>query len=263
MSDQRSKIKNQNHNLNLKSLSRFAFCALILIFAFCALSLSKASALTMKNDNYILRMGNLNTIAGESTGTGKKLGITVGQLGAGLYSKTGVNYKVRSGFQYIHSIIPFSFSIDNTLVDFGSLTATNPVTRTNKLTLSNGSAAGYVVTAQENHQLLVPGSGALIPNTTCDNNLCDATTSDTWISTLTYGFGYRCDNEVGTDCASGFTAADNYKQFAASPSAATVMTGANVGRSKRVQITYKINISGTQVAGFYTNMITFIATPTF
>ncbi|MCL5433189.1 MAG: hypothetical protein M1524_03715, partial [Patescibacteria group bacterium] len=249
-----------NKSIKEKSLVLFKYWYLLVVLVFIgSIPAQRASALTMTNDNYILQMGNLNMGAGKPTGPSSKLGFTMGQLGAGLYSKDGVNYKVRSGFQYIHSIIPFTFSIDNTLVDFGTLTATNPVTRTNKLTVSNGSAAGYVVTAQENHQLLVPGSGALIPNTTCDNNLCDATTSDAWTSTLTYGFGYRCDNEVGTDCASGFASADNYKQFAASPSAATVMTGANVGRNKRVQITYKVNISGTQVAGFYTNMITFIA----
>jgi hypothetical protein len=41
-----------------------------------------------------------------------------------------------------------------------------------------------------------------------------------------------------------------------------VMTGANVGRNKQVQITYKANISGTQPGGNYRNVITYIATPT-
>jgi len=199
--------------------------------------------------------------SGKPTGDNYKMGVTTGQTAPGLFS--GTNYKVKSGFQYIHSIIPFAFSIDNIDINFGTLTANNPVTRTSNLTVSNGSAAGYSVTASENHQLLVPATGALIPDTTCDNGTCTETTSAAWTNSLTYGFGYRCDNVTGTDCATGFTSADNYKQFDASPSAQTVMSGANVGRNKEVQITYKVNISTTQAAGLYTNTIMYIATPTF
>ncbi len=220
-----------------------------------------ASALNMTGANYIIQMENLNTAAGKPTGANYKVNLTVGQTAPGLYS--GTNYKVRSGFQYINSIIKFAFSIDNRFIDLGTLTATTPVTRVNTLTVSNGSAHGYAVTANENHQLQVPVSGALIPDTTCDNGTCSPTTSAAWTSTLTYGFGYRCDNVSGTDCASGFTTSTFYKQFAASPSAQTVMSGTNVGKNKQVTITYKVNISSTQAAGLYGNVITYVATPTF
>lgn len=218
----------------------------------------------MQNINYILRMANLNTAAGKPENENYKLGITVGQTAPGLY--TGDNYKVRAGFQYIHSIIRFSFSISSLLIDFGVLDPTTPVTRTNTLTVSNGSAFGYSVTASENHELLVPASGQLIPDTTCDDGTCTQSTSAAWASNLTYGFGYRCDNITGTDCASGFSTSTFYKQFAdASKSEApvAVMSGTNVGRSKKVQITYKVNVSTSQAAGLYTNVITYIATPTF
>ncbi len=224
---------------------------------------TSASAQTMTNEEYILQMGNFNMASGKPTGAGGKVSYTMGQTGAGLYSKTGTNYKVRSGFQYIYSIIPFSFEISETNINFGPLTANNPVTRTNTLTVSNGSANGYQVTASENHPLLMFSSGQTIPNTTCDNGLCDSTTSDEWSSSLTYGFGYRCDNVSGTDCQTGFSDANYYKSFAASPSAEIVMTGANVGRNKQSQITYKVNVSGTQPAGLYSNTIMYIATPTF
>jgi len=237
----------------------------LLLFLICLLTstftASSAKALTMSNSNYILQMGNLNTAAGKPTGGDYKLGLTVGQTAPGLY--TGTNYKVRAGFWYVRSIIPFAFSISETLIDFGTLSPTNPVTRTNTLTVSNGSANGYAVTASENHQLLVPASGALIPDTTCDNGTCTPTQSAVWTNTLTYGFGYRCTNVSGTDCATGFTVSTFYKQFAASPSAQTVMTGPNVGRNKQTQITYKVNISGAQAAGLYSNVIMYIATPTF
>jgi len=81
---------------------------------------------------------------------------------------------------------------------------------------------------------------------------------------LTYGFGYRCDNVSGSDCA--FTTANNYKQFADTSHSETpqsVMTGVNVGKNIKTQITYKLNISATQPPGDYANVVRFIATPTF
>ena len=210
-------------------------------------------------------MGNFNSFAGKSSGSGKNLNMTGGQTAPGLYD-SNPNYKVRAGFQYISSIIPFAFSIDSTNIDFGPLSPTNPVTRTNLLTISNGSANGYSVTAFENHELLVPAIGAVIPDTTCDDGTCTQSTSAAWTSALTYGFGYRCDNVTGTDCATGFASADNYKQFAdnsKSETAQSVMSGANVGRNKQVRITYKLNISAMQAAGLYSNVITYIATPTY
>ena len=228
-----------------------------------ALSAQSANAFKMTNANYTILEGNLNSVAGKPTNANYKLGITVGELGSGLYS--GTNYKVRAGFQYIYSIIKFQFSLSSILIDFGTLTPTNPVTRTQTLTISNGSAHGYTVTASENHPLLVDSTGAVIPDTTCDSGTCTESTSSAWSNTLTYGFGYRCDNISGTDCATGFSTGTFYKQFpdlSASETAQSVMTGANVGRNKQVQITYKANISGTQPGGEYRNIITYIATPT-
>lgn len=221
-------------------------------------------AITMTNDNWKIDFSNLNSGAGKPSGSGTSVSFTTGQIAPGLY--TGANFKVRAGFQYIYSIIPFRFTISNLDINFGTLTATNPVTRTNMLTVSNGSAFGYNVTAYENHQLLSPANGSVIPDTTCDNGLCTQNTSALWSNTLTYGFGYRCEDVVGTDCSTDFTTSDYYKQFAdlsANETPGIVMVGANVGRNKQAQITYKVNISGTQVAGQYSNVVTYIATPTF
>lgn len=220
-----------------------------------------ANALRMSNSLYILSATTLNAVSGTSSGGSNKLDITIGETGAGFYS--GPNYRIRAGFEYMHPGIAFTFTIKGIMIDFGSLTAGNPVTRTNSIIVSNGSAYGYSVTAQENHALLSPPTGSFIPNTTCDNGLCTPTTSDIWTNSLTYGFGYRCDNISGTDCVSGFTSSNNYKEFAASPSAATVMTSATAGSNRTIQITYKVNVSPTQSTGLYSNLITYIATPKF
>lgn len=228
---------------------------------------------TMYNDSYKVRMGNLNSISGESGGS-YNINFTSGETGVGLYS--GANYKVRAGFQYIKSIIPFSFTISDILVDFGTLSPTNPVTRTSTLTIGNQSANGYVVTVSENHQLLVPSSGALIPDTRCDGGTCTQTTAAAWTSSLTYGFGYRCDSvsviyngAVSNGCVAGDTTFyDNptfYKQFADdsnSETAQSIMSGTS-GRNQQATVTYKLNISSTQAAGQYANSIIYIATPTY
>jgi hypothetical protein len=225
-----------------------------------------ALAQTMSNAEYIIQMGNLNSISGKPTGSGFALSFTAGQTGNGLYS--GTNFKVRAGFQYISSIIPFRFSIDSNFIDFGIISPTTPVLRTNLLTVSNGSAFGYQVTASQNHNLRDNNYGNEIPPTACGDSgpSCTPTAAGPWTQPLTYGFGYRCDNQTGTDCDTQFlppTYADYYKPFAASPSAVAVMSGVTVGRSKVAQITYKLNISGSQPAGLYTNVINYIATPTF
>lgn len=219
---------------------------------------------TMKNDSFIIQMGNLNELSGKSTGSGYSLSQTAGELGAGLYS--GTNYKARAGFQYVSSIIKFRFTISSTSIDFGTLTPTNPVTRANTLTVSNQSAGGYSVKAFENHALMVPTTGATIPNTTCDNGSCSETASSSWTSTLAYGFGYRCDSvDSANYCNSDFSAENSYKQFgdvSKNEKQQTVMSG-TTGRNQKSQITYKVNISATQPAGLYSNTITYIATPTY
>jgi hypothetical protein len=231
---------------------------IVLSCLYLLLYIGSARAQTMSNSLYILQMGNLNSIAGKPTGSGFKVSFTSGQTGANLFS--GTNFKVRAGFQYIYSIVPFRFTISNTLVDFGIVSPTVPVLRATRLTVRNGSANGYQVTASQNHNLRVNASGQEIPATTCDGGSCTPSSAALWTSSLSYGFGYRCDNVTGADCASFST--NFYKPFDASPSAQIVMSGPNAG-TKVSDVTYKLNISQNQAAGLYTNEINYIARPTY
>ncbi len=244
-----------------KGTAIFLMLNATLFFLFLASDINAQTS--MSNSSFIIRFPNLNSFAGKPSNSEYSLGITGGQTAPGLYS--GANYKVRAGFQYIKSIIPFSFSISSIFIDFGPITPGAPVTRTNLLTISNGSAYGYTVLARENHPLRVNASGFSIPDTTCDTGTCNETTSAAWTSLTTFGFGYRCDNVTGTDCSTDFSNPNNYKQFASSESAELaqpVMQGSNVGRNIQTQITYKVNISSVQAAGAYENTITYIALPT-
>ena len=249
----------------MKSKTAYLIILLLIglsLFGFRQTAQSQGVSSSMKNSSYILRTGNFNTAAGRSTGSGTNLNITVGQLSPGLY--TGANFKLRAGFQYLPTGVPFSFSISSNFINFGLLEPTNPVTRTNILTVSNRSSGGYVVSSSEDHELKA-SEAAVIPDTTCDSGTCSEAVSAVWSNTLTYGFGYRCDG-VGTNyCAEGFSDSASFKQFAnrgSSEEQETVMKGTS-GRNHKSQITYKVNVSGSQAAGYYTNVITYVATPTY
>lgn len=214
----------------------------------------------LSSDNYQIDWPNLNMGAGVPSSTNYNLGVTTGQTAPGLYTSTG--YKVRAGFQYIHSIIPFTFKIDKIVVDFGSLTVGVGSTDTIALEVDCGSAGGYSVTAQENNPL-TSAAASTIPDTTCDPaDTCTEVDAGTWAQSTTYGFGFSMS---GTDVPSEFSGG-KYKQYADISGAETpqaVMSGSNVGKDKQATMALKVNISGTQAAGVYENIITFIATPTY
>lgn len=264
---QLKKIKNK-YTLSRDSLlwgqSLMWGLSLILIFLFFIFNSRLVFAEFMDSSNYRLEWTNLNMTSGKKTspGTGNIITDTVGQTAAGKYSSSG--YIVRAGFQYIYSIIPFSFTVSKTSISFGSLSPDTPSTQSATLTVSSGSAFGYQVTAIEDDQLRKSAS-VYISDTQCDNALdpCTATNAKVWVLATRYGFGY---NMTGTDIPATFTDSTYYRPFPSRTdggSAAIVMTGTNVGQNKQSTITYKVNISNTQEAGAYQNIINFVATPSY
>lgn len=226
-----------------------------------------AHAFTMSNSFYIIILGNLNSIAGKAAGTGGTVTFTSGELGSGLY--TGTNYTLCAGFYGGVSCAKptvgiFTFTVTPTALDFGTIDPTSPVSRTNTLDVLSTSS-GYSVTAIEDHSLQTASASA-IPDTTCDTGTCNPSTASVWTNSLTYGFGYRCDNIAGTDCISFVT--DYYKPFAnaallENPQIVMQNTGSGSSTDKQAQITYKVNIAASQIPGVYTNTITYVASPNF
>lgn len=245
----------ENKNL----LRRILQSIFVLAFFFFTATGVKAQAV-IESPNYRIQFPNLNSGAGIPSSTNYSLDTTIGQTGAGQFSSAG--YIVKSGFQYIHSIIPFSFSISKIAIPFGTLTPQTPSTDTSTLTVSAGGAGGYQVTAKENNPLQNQSLDTII-DTLCDAGTCSETTAGVWSQNTTYGFGY---NMSGNDVPAAFVDSTYFKQFAdasAAESAKVVMSSANVGRARQSTITYKVNISNVQAAGTYKNTITFTATPTY
>lgn len=151
-----------------------------------------------------------------------------------------------------------------TSIDFGALSPTNPVIRTSKLFLLSPLQGAQII-ANENRPMTATNK-QFVPDTTCDNGSCTSGLAANWESTLTYGFGYRCESETAQVCDYRFSSPQAYKQFAdasANESFNTIILSQQSKQITEADIIYKINISGTQPLGGYRNTITYIAVPNF
>lgn len=238
----------------------------ILTVSFIAISCHKLSHIVyadnLTSSSYKVQMSTINITGGNKAGGGYKLSDTIGQTAQGLFSGSG--YKVRAGFQYIHSIVPFSFQISSIIVDLGYLTPNTFATNTNNLTVSAGGGYGYAVKAIQDHRLQLI-SGATIPSTACDAGTpCTISNADVWTSTTAYGLGY---NMSGTDVdTADFVNSTYFRPFAdnsLSESPVTVMSKNGITHSSVATVTYKVNVSPTQEAGTYSNAIQYIAIPAY
>ncbi len=214
----------------------------------------------MESDSYKIQWGNINIGGGRKESSSYTITDTIGQIAPGEYTSTG--YKVRSGFQYIYTLVPFSFTISDLQIDLGSLTPGTTATATNQLTVSAGGAGGYQVLAFEDHPLRSEG-GVDIPDTTCDTDTCDETDADPWTQNDVYGFGFNIN---GDDTPSDFVDTTYYRQFADDESGEThqsVMVGTSATESSQATVTYKANVSAFQATGNYETAVVYIAVPSY
>lgn len=220
-------------------------------------------ALNMDSTRYHIQFAETNIGSKDQQSSNYHLNQTLGELAAQQFNSSG--YIVKAGFEYIHSIIPFRFSVSNIGINLGSLTAGVPATASTVLTVSFGGAGQYQVTAEEVGKLRTFDDLNTIPDTQCNGgaNTCTTSVSKVWTSSSAYGFGY---NMSGQDYPADFTDGTYYRPFPdrnLSDPPVVVMSNANVGRGRQATVTFKANVSGTQGQGTYQTVINFIATPTF
>lgn len=243
------------------SKSKFLFLSLLLLlFTVHSSPFTVFAQERVESANYRIVFPNFNSGAGIPTSTNYSLNTTLGQTGPGEYSSSG--YRVKAGFQYINSIIPFSFSVSDIQKNFGTLTPATPSTSTSTIIVSAGGAGGYSVKASENHPMQTSDASDSIIDTLCDTT-CSETAAASWTSTTKYGFGF---NMSGDDIPADFTNSNYFRQFADrsnSETQTTIMSSANVGRERTATITYKVNISSVQPAGVYQSIIMFTAIPSY
>lgn len=244
-------------NKNIKLI--LILCILYSIF-YILPSILTARAVNMSSENYKIQWGNINIGGDKKSSSSYTVTDTIGQNAPGLY--TGTGYTVRSGFQYIHTLVPFTFVISDLTMDLGSLSIGVSSVDTNTLTVSAGGANGYEVLVYESHPLRSENNND-IPDTTCDNGNCDQTNAEVWSQDTTYGFGY---NIQGDDVPTDFADSTYFRQFADDESGEvhqSVMSNNSVTDESQATVTYKANISATQETGNYETTIVYIAIPRY
>lgn len=242
----------------------YLITSLIFLIIFTVSSMSFVNGEDLQSPSFEIQMSTINITGGSKSNQSGTINLTdtVGQTFQGRFDGSG--YVIEAGFQYIHSIIPFSFKISDLDINFGSLVPGTPNTRTNTLTVTTGSAFGYTVKTIEDHPLRRSDNTTTIPDTNCDlATPCIKTDANLWTDNARYGFGY---NMSGVDVDTGdFINSSYYRPFPIqnTDSPVIVMSKAGVATSSASTVTYKVNINGSQAAGTYQNSIQFIAIPSF
>lgn len=212
--------------------------------------------------SFEIDMGTVNITGGSKSSATYRLSDTVGQTAQGQFNSSG--YTVKAGFQYVRELTPFTFTISNLDLNYGSLVPGTPSLLTNLLTVTTGSAHGYTVKVLEDHALRISNGSTTIADTSCNlASVCTQTDATPWTDNSRYGFGY---NIQGTDVdTADFVDNTYFRPFPIQDIdlPATVMSRTNIATASAATVTYKVNISGTQTAGTYQNNIQYIAIPSF
>ena len=268
----------------------FFLTVIFLLTAFCFQLLAhQVQAINMQSSQYRIQFGTVDSGGGKMTDPSDKsynLSSSIGQSAAKEFQSSG--YVVKAGFQYITSRVPFSFSLSNISINFGSLLPSSPSTGTITLKVSFGGAGQYIVTARADAPLTDLRGTNSISFTACDGGVdtCSITNAKLWTSTSKYGFGYGM---TGQDVPADFISSSYFRPFAnklLAEDPATIMQSNNItaditptpavpytpapmltgvprATTHQSVITMKSNISSIQPAGTYVTVIRFLATPSF
>lgn len=215
----------------------------------------------LTSPSFDIKMGTINITGGSKSSASYTLNDTVGQTAQGEFNSAG--FTVKAGFQYVYDPNPFTFTISDIDLDYGSLIPGTPSTLTNILTINTGSAYGYAVKAIEDQSLKLTTGSDTIPDTSCDlASPCTITDATPWTDNTRYGFGY---NASGTDADTEFVNNTYFRPFPiqGTDQPVTLMSKNTPATNSNVTVTYKVNISGSQAAGTYQNGIQYIAIPAF
>jgi len=170
-----------------------------------------------------------------------------------------------------------------TSVPFSTITSGNVYQGCQRLAISTNAGGGYTISQRSNNPLQTTG-GVQIPDATCDGGPdCTPYVARLWANNGA-GFGVACVNSPTSNTCSGTgplgvgaegnpnfgtgIAGDNFVPFAAESQGFTsstrfAVTSVAPWGEIHVKAKYRLQISGLQGAGVYTNIVSWIATPTF
>ena len=149
-----------------------------------------------------------------------------------------------------------SISLNSDVIDFGILTPTNPIIRYSSININSNSP--YYIHSYLDNYLSIKKGYSFIPNTSCDNGICNDTTPGPWISTLTYGLGIKCLSLTPSSNCLINTENDKYSTLPLNSHNFTFGKGLN---TSSFRITYKLNSAPSQSPGNYENTLYYILIP--
>lgn len=151
------------------------------------------------------------------------------------------------------------FSFDGSKIEFDPLTPTNPLVRTRNLSVSTTGGNGYSISAY----LVKPLSnetGGIIQNTSCDDGACTISHPSLWTSSLTYGFGFRC--EKSSICDESFAEENTFSPMPNDSKSSFInIKYDHIISNSTIKFLYKINTAGSQEPGNYTSTIKYLVMP--
>lgn len=151
-----------------------------------------------------------------------------------------------------------SFSINPTELDFGILSAGEPIQRT----LNTQASANNGLTLQIAESNSPISGNTIIPDTTCDNGDCTPELASDWNSPLVYGFGYSCSSNIACE---GFKNEQSFKPIAnlsqgAKPTSIFTTYGPE---NTATDLNFKINVSQTDAGKEYSSKVILYALPNY
>jgi hypothetical protein len=225
--------------INIKKISSY-----VIIGLFCPLLVFAAT-----DGIYNITVDNIGFAGGEFSTDGiYDLSDTIGEplVGVG----TSEDYKKQDGFWYmVNNVI--SLNLDSNTKDFGVVVAGTPNTTTTVATVVTDAWGGYDLLISKNHEMThIAHGGVTIPD-----YIGTIAVPTAWSGV---GLGFTVTNGTGVNAKWGAVPNNNY---AGVPNSETIFhekSGYTSGDDETT-VEYKVDVTGAQYSGEYTNIITYTA----
>lgn len=233
---------------SLAPRARRHWCVLIVVMATCTAfaSSSVAHAASAAGTTYRLQESAIGSVGDFSSSTNYGVAATGGEAVAAnpsLSASSGVSSGLQSQF-----VTFISVSVGSSSVALGNISGT---TASANVTVQT-DGAGYTLLAQQNRDLLHTNLSTTIP--AFGGTVASPTP---WTNGL-FGLGFTLTAATNRDAKWGAAPNSNYAGFPNSTTAIHTVSGYSLAPDTTT-IEYRLNTSSTQLAGSYSNQVTYAA----
>lgn len=171
------------------------------------------------------------------------------------------NQNIQKGNSSLGVLSQGSLSVQTSqsLLDFNEIMPGEPIIRSFNIQVGGQAIPQFEILGYEDTPLS-SNNNVTIPDTSCDDGTCTPYNGSPWKTSLTFGFGYRCDIQTN-GCGQSFSDPDVYKPFTHGAFNAVPIFSGNTNDNDQLTFTLKVNIPGTQPLTQYTNTISLLVLP--